>query len=463
MSATHTRREFVQRAGASTVAFSSIGALLSACGSGGGEQLTEGTITLWSDISEASDKAFYRDQVVTPFERDNQGLTVDVSFRGAEDLDRQVRLALQGQEAPDIVPTLGPAFVPELADADLLSDLNPYAEDGGWEETLLPWAVDLGRVNDVLVAIPTQLETLGVFFNRTVFEDHGWDMPKDRGQLEDLADEMMDADIIPFAGGTADLRQQIEWYTSVFFSNTAGPELMYDVLTGKQPWTSAGLVEAVALMQEYFQRGYFGGGVEKFFATGQDVFHAQLADGDAAMDMEGTWFFQEIDQFFGSKAGNESEWDFAAFPSLSDAAPYPMYCLGTGGTLSINEESQLKDGAGAFIGYLIEDPKRTATWLAERGAAFSYPLRFTADDFPASMDPRQRDAYVSLVDATGQGNIGYTNWTFSPPKTAVYIYEEIEPVLTGDTTPEDFCEGAEDTFQEDLDDGFTPRVPSPSA
>ncbi len=79
------------------------------------------------------------------------------------------------------------------------------------------------------------------------------------------------------------------------------------------------------------------------------------------------------------------------------------------------------------------------------------------------MDPRQRDAYVSLVDATDEGNIGYTNWTFSPPKTAVYIYEEVPSVLTGDLSPEDYLQGVDETFQEDLDDGFTPRVPNPAA
>jgi raffinose/stachyose/melibiose transport system substrate-binding protein len=468
MTASYTRREFVQRASASAVAMTSLGSLLAACGgdgAGGGdaEQELEGTITLWSDISDATAKKYFQDEIIAPFQRENSGLEVDVSFRRAEDMQPQIRLALQARNAPDLIPTNGPAFVPDLAEAGFLADLGSYADERNWDEVMLPWALDLGQVGDTLVALPTQLETLGIYINRTLFDEHGWEVPTNRAELEALADEVAAAGILPFAAGSANFRQQIEWYTSVFFSNTAGPQLMYQVLTGDKPWTSPGMVEAITLMQDYFQRGYFGGSVEKFFATAEDAVNAQLGNGEAAMQLSGTWHFQNIGNFFGSTANNENDWDFAAFPSLSDDAPYPTYPLGTGGTLSINEGSTLKAGAAAFLGYLIEDRARTAQWLAARGGAFSFPLRWTAEDFPASMDSRQRATYVSLVEASEQGNFGYTNWSFSPPKTAVYIYEEVEAVVTGDTAPEEFLEGVAVTFQEDLDDGFTPKVPNPSA
>ncbi len=294
-----TRREFVQRSGASALALSSMGTLLAACGGGDDtEQVAEGTISFWSNITEAADKQYFQQNVIAPLERENPKVQIEVSFRNPDDMERQVRLALQAQEAPDVISTNGPAFIPELAQAEFLADLGSYAEDLGWNESLLSWAVDLGRVNDVLVAIPSQLETLGLFYNKTLMDERGWTVPTNRTELEAVADEMLAADIIPFAGGTADFPQQIEWYTSVFFSNTAGPTVMYDVLTGKTPWTTPELVEAVTLMRDYFDRGYFGGGLERFFATGEDAFHAQLASGEAAMDMEGTWFFQQADEFF---------------------------------------------------------------------------------------------------------------------------------------------------------------------
>jgi ABC-type glycerol-3-phosphate transport system substrate-binding protein len=60
MSVDHTRREFVQRAGASALAFSSLGALVAACGGDDATaQQAKGTVALWSDISDADAKRFY--------------------------------------------------------------------------------------------------------------------------------------------------------------------------------------------------------------------------------------------------------------------------------------------------------------------------------------------------------------------------------------------------------------------
>jgi raffinose/stachyose/melibiose transport system substrate-binding protein len=459
----HTRREFVQRAGASAFAFSSLGALVAACG-GSDEtaQQAEGTVTLWSDISDADAKRFYEEQVIAPFQRANAGLKVDITFRRAEDMARQIRLALQARDAPDLIPTGGPSFVPDLAEADFLVDVGSYSDEYKWSDVMLPWALDLGRVDGKLVALPTQLETLGIYINKTVFDEHGWKPPADRAELEALAEEISGAGMIPFAAGSANFRQQIEWYTSIFFSNTAGPQHFYEVLTGKQPWTSAPMVESITLMRDYFDRGYFAGGVQRFFATSEDAANAQLGDGKAAMQLSGTWHFENIGQFFGSAANNDNDWDFASFPTLSDRAPYPNFPLGTGATLSINEQSKLKDGAAAFMDYLIADRARTGKWLAERGGAFSFPLRFREADFPQSMDARQRKAYVNLVEASEKGDFGFTNWSFSPPKTAVYIYEKVEKVVTGDTSPEEFLAGVQDTYEEDIDDGYTPRVPDPA-
>src|SRR5688572_10946556 len=117
-----TRRQFVQRTGASALALSSLGAILQACGgSDSGEQLSEGTVTLWSDVTEAEQKRYFEQNVVAPFQRENPGVKVDLIFQNPDELGRQVRLALQAEEAPDVIPTLGPAFVPELAEAGFLA------------------------------------------------------------------------------------------------------------------------------------------------------------------------------------------------------------------------------------------------------------------------------------------------------------------------------------------------------
>ncbi|MEQ4208595.1 extracellular solute-binding protein [Actinopolymorpha sp. B17G11] len=445
-----------------------IGALLTTastggCSSGSRTTGTPGTATYWSALEGGEVRGYFADTIAAGFTEQYPGERVELVYKTSENLERDVRLALAAGTAPDVIETNGPAFVPELADQDYLADLTKRASDLGWNDVLLPWVPSVGTIDGKLFSIPTQFETLGIFYNATLFERRGYTPPRSRTDLEALCEELTNEGIVPFAAGNREFAQTIEWFTSVFFSHFAGPQVMYDVLTGAKPWTTPPMVEAAALMQDYFRRGWFGGSPQRYFTTSFNAMHADLAAGKAAMDMEGTWFFAEIDSFFGKQGGNANDWGFAAFPALRDAVPYPLYAVGTGATLSINADSVSADEAAHFIDFLIGDRKAAAQRIADHPSEFALPLRFTESDFPQSMDPRIRTAYVDLMAATGKGNIGYTNWTFSAPRTAIEIYEKAQELVADDLSPEDYLAGIEDTFQSDLERGFTPVAIDPRA
>jgi raffinose/stachyose/melibiose transport system substrate-binding protein len=417
------------------------------------------SLTIWSDITDAAAKRYFLDQFIAPFQKQNEGEEVKVVFRDPNNLDRQIRLALQAGQGPDVISTNGPAFVPELANAGLLLDMAAYDKTYSWHDKLLPWAFDLGLIGDKLYAIPTQFETLGIYFNRKVFAERGYSLPTNRKELEAIAEDLKKDGLKPFAAGSADNRQTIEWYTSVFFSHYAGPEVMYEVLTGKRPWTDADVVGAVELMRDYFNRGYFGGSVEEYFATGFDSVHTQLAESKAAMNMEGTWFFETAGEFLKS----EDDWDFGPFPTLRDGQPYPIYAIGCGGTISINAAAAAPDLGAKYIDHMIGDTAAAGQRIADQSSVFALPLRFKEGDLPARMNPKYRRTLLSLVEATTAGNVGYTNWTFPPPKTANYIYTAAEKVLVNELKPADYCAAIQDVFEQELAGGFQPRVINPAA
>jgi raffinose/stachyose/melibiose transport system substrate-binding protein len=80
-------------------------------------------------------------------------------------------------------------------------------------------------------------------------------------------------------------------------------------------------------------------------------------------------------------------------------------------------------------------------------------------DFPADTDPRIERQYLALSTTD---TIGYTIWTFWPPKSATYIYEQMEKVLVGDVSPQDYCAGLDSLFQGELKAGKQPPVPAPT-
>jgi raffinose/stachyose/melibiose transport system substrate-binding protein len=61
------------------------------------------------------------------------------------------------------------------------------------------------------------------------------------------------------------------------------------------------------------------------------------------------------------------------------------------------------------------------------------------------------------------GNIGYTTWTFWPPKSDTYIIDSMDGVITGSSTPAAYCAGLDTVFKAELAQGKVPPLFKPNA
>jgi raffinose/stachyose/melibiose transport system substrate-binding protein len=217
-------------------------------------------------------------------------------------------------------------------------------------------------------------------------------------------------------------------------------------------------VDAITLMKQYFQKGWFGGSVQKFFSNRFDPIDSMLGNGKAAMDMEGSWQFQNWPNFFGPKGNNNNDWDWAPIPPLRDGLPSPIFALGIGSTLSIKARTKVANAAATYMDWEFSDPKRVGQEMAD---VYNEPLpiHLAATDIPANADKRFPLSYVALNQATTQGVFGYTTWTFWPPKSDVWVYQGMEKVLTGDITPAAYLTQLEQIFKEELAKGVVPPIP----
>ena len=133
------------------------------------------------------------------------------------------------------------------------------------------------------------------------------------------------------------------------------------------------------------------------------------------------------------------------------------YSIGIGSTYSINAASEQKDAAAEFLTYLFS-PETQAELAVTCGRAPA-PIRISAD-LLEGMDPRQARLFESIGAASDAGNYGYLTWTFWPPKSDVYIYEQIELVWDGQISVDDYLSGLQDVFSEELAAGDIPPLPT---
>lgn len=422
-------------------------------GMGGDEKVT---ISYWFNPPSGGEGATcYQETVIDVFNAQSETIFVDAVAQ--PEAWNATRTALAAGEGPDVVRTPGPSFVFELAQAGQLLPLDDYVSSEGWDDLFVDWALSLGEVDGTIYSLADELETLVLYYNKTLFEEKGWSPPSTITELYELAAVIHADDIIPFAHANAEWRPANEWHVGEYLNHVAGPDRVYEALTGQIPWTHPDFVTSIELLNEAQQNGWFGGGLEFYYTSTFDEIRGLLGSGEAAMNIEGTWVAANLDPNYftaeNSSSGEANEWDWVPVPSQTGAA---IYSIGMGNTSSINRHSAHPEAVAEFLSYNFS-PEVQAQLLRDCGKAPA-PVRLT-DDAMEGVDPRIAGIFIDLASASDSGGYGYTTWTFWPPKSDVYIYEQIELVWAGEITPEEYLQGLDEVFQEELAAGAIPPIP----
>ena len=201
-------------------------------------------VGLWYESASPENQDNLKTLLVDPFNAAHPQDDLSIDFRGS-DLDKQLRIAMLSGSGPDVVFTAGPSYVASMAQAGQLLPLDDYAAKLGWNDRLLPLFTELGRYDGKLYALAKTYETLGLFYNKTLFDKNGWKAPTTIAELEALADEMKGKGLVPFGSGNADWRPANEHHVSIVLNSVAGPENVYKALTGAIPWTDPSILAAI--------------------------------------------------------------------------------------------------------------------------------------------------------------------------------------------------------------------------
>jgi len=409
-------------------------------------------ITFWVDsMSGAPFVNMMLAELVPAF--NDQSETIEVEGTAITNMMGAARTALVGGGGPDVLNTGGPSMVIELALADQLLPLDEFVAEFGWSELFFPWALDLGKVEGKLYSLPDSCETLVLYYNKTLFEEKGWTPPTTIDELMILSEEIAAAGIIPFAQVNAEFPQCNEWFVGEFLNHVAGPEKVYEALTGQCRWDDPEFVQAIELLNEVQQNGWFQGGLDRYWSLTFDESSTSFGNGDAAMHIEGTWAIAGLSDYFGEKAGNNNDWGWVPMPSTTGE---PIFDIGIGSTWSINKNAANPSAVAEFMSYYFS-PEFQAR-VVQNGFP-SAPVYLKAEAL-TGIDPRQAEIAVALGEASEAGNYGYTLWTFWPAKSDTYMWQEIDKVWSGEITAKQYLEGLQEVFTEEFEAGEVPPIPA---
>jgi raffinose/stachyose/melibiose transport system substrate-binding protein len=408
-------------------------------------------VSWWYEQATPDQQKLIQQNIVEPFAKTNPAYSLVIDYRGSE-LDKQLRVAMLSGNGPDVVYTAGPSYVAPMAQSGQLMALDDYAAKYKWEDRILPVFLKMGEYNGKIYALPKTYETVGLFYNKTLFAQKNWQPPKTLDELETVADAMLKDGITPFAAGNADWRGANEWFVTLALNSVAGPENLNKALRGEMPWTAEPFVKSIDRLNSWWQKGYFG--KNYFSVTSSEQAADAMASGKAGMMPTGTWQFQNVDTY-GKKAGSEA--GFVGFPSASGD---PVFPLGIGSTFSIATKAKNPDGAAAAINYVFS-PEVYETMNSAWQGEWNIPLKDISNVKMASeVTPLFTETMKNLSSEVNDGKYGYTTWTFLPPATDSYVINGIEEVWLKKTTTADFLAKMDASFQKEMKAGKAPAVPA---
>ena len=404
-----------------------------------------GTVTVWLE-DNAQDVCIKK---VMLAENKNAKLKFDITLKKGQDV--ALKTAVAGGAGPDVIMTPGPSYTEQFALAGAMAPLDLYVKPYGWDKSFAPWALKQGVVKGKLYDLPNELETMLLWYNKTLFDSMGLKAPKTTAELNADIEKFNAAGITPFAAGNKEWKGVNEWLISAMFNGVAGPDAVYNALTNKTKWNTPGFLEATTMLNDWQQKGYLSGGLDRFYTKTFDEALADLATGKAAMTMEGSWKFgAALDAAF-AKAGKE--WAWAPFPTKTGKE---LYSIAAGSSWGINAASKNKAGAAEYLN-LMYSPTTQAKTLV--GCSMS-PAPVT---IPASLltglEKRHADEVSAVAAAAAKGNYGYLTWSFWPPKSEQYIITDVEKVWAKAITPAQYLDGLDSIYQAETLAKALPPIP----
>jgi raffinose/stachyose/melibiose transport system substrate-binding protein len=453
-----SRRSFLAAAGGVAAA-----AGLAACGSSaGGSASGGGGISIWSGFQDPRQETNFKEQYVNPWNTSHPSIPLNLTVKPIATMTQLQQTAVGAGDGPDILTEVGSSTVIPLAQAKQIVPLDSYAQTYGWDKLLLPWAFGASTWQGKLWSVPNVYETMVMYYNPAVFAQHGWKPPTNLAETEALFTEAQGRGLQPITAGNADWRGANEWWVTMFWNHYAGPDALYQALTGQIKWTDPVFVEPLQILQQWFAKGWVGKSSQDYFTTHFPTCYTNLVNGKALTYWSGTWEFANMPLYFGSAGHNSQTWTWANLPQLRSSIPAVVNELSIGGTYSINATAKNPDGVAQYLSWFLSNKTAAVTGLKLFGNE-PPPIPLTTSDWVPGTNPNFSRAYDQMAVTSAAGDIGYTTWTFWPPKSDTYIIDSMDGVINGSTKPADYCAGLDAVFKTELSQGRVPPLFKPRA
>ena len=235
---------------------------------------------MWQNMISTFEKAYPAIHVSTYMEPASTN-----SFRAL------VETQLRSGTGPEIFGySPGPSFIGAFAKAGLLYDLTSAYKSNHWNP--YPWTLNFVNTNGKLYGVPSELDIIGIYYNKTIFAKYGLLPPKNYADFTSEMQTLKSHGVTPIIFPDQDAWEGGHLFSEALASN-AGPEYLRALETGKASWNSPAVIKALTVpFVDWPKNGYMQAGADAITYANAN---AAFASGKAAMFPTGEWDLPTIE------------------------------------------------------------------------------------------------------------------------------------------------------------------------
>ena len=238
---------------------------------------------------------------------------------------------LAAGQGPDIVYVSGPSYTATFAQEGLVLDLTPYSEQYGWNDRLLDIAYQACTLDGKLYCLPGGLLVGGLYYNKDVFAEEGWNVPTTMDELISTMDAAKEKGYYPLAAGNKGWKPCNDNFSSMIIGSYLPGSYIYNALTGQGSFTDPAIVDAIQKSADWYQAGYLAG--NDYVNLESSEVMQSLCNKKAAMVSAVSQYFQWVDPEYADSIG------FTAMPNTY--SDHDVYMVALPCEFAINANSSL--------------------------------------------------------------------------------------------------------------------------
>ncbi|HYH30652.1 MAG TPA: extracellular solute-binding protein [Pseudonocardia sp.] len=400
------------------------------------------TLTVW-DQEVRGGQNEQMERLNTAFEQKYPNVTIERVSRSFEDLATTLRLALSGNDAPDVVQANnGRADMGAFVAAGQLLPLRPWAEVYGWDQRYpesvrkyVSYTPD-GRVfgEGEMYGLPQVGEVVGIYYNPAELQRLGIAVPATWAEFEGALATAKDAGAVPMQLGNVEGWPALHVF-GMIQNQLVPPEQVADLAFGREgaTWVTPENTQAAQTLVDWVRAGYFNEGVN---GIDNDQAWQAFSRGESPFLIGGTWLAPDLESAMGENV---------RFIPPPPAAGRPVSATGgTGLPFAITSGSDAPDAAAAYLDFITNaDAMRV---LTETG---NLPVVDTAAQTPPP--GLSQDVFAAFATVKDNGEL-LPYLDYATPTMADTMGAALQDLIAGEQPPEAFLATVEADYAAFVDE-----------